>query len=112
MWYGDGMKCYGACSLREGGPYFGRPTPWQFGVAEAGGGVFTQTQVVDFLDFSGFFSWFLRRPFAVRVQFSKVQKQLMQVVDFHVSFRYFHTPLGRCMVEWCMVGQPVRKALK
>jgi hypothetical protein len=29
------------------------------------------------------------RPFAVLLQFLKVQKQLMQVVDFQDSFRYF-----------------------
>ena len=44
------------------------------------------TQVIDFHDFSGFFSWLLWSPFAVLVQFLKVPKQLMQVVDFHDSF--------------------------
>jgi len=34
-------------------------------------------QVVDFHDFSGYFSWFLRRPFAVMVLFFKVQNRLM-----------------------------------
>ncbi len=89
MWYCDRMKRHGACSLREGGPYFGRPTPLQFGPTGDECEVAEQTQVVDFRGFSGFFSWFLRRPFAVRVQLSKARKQLMQVVDFHDSFRYF-----------------------
>jgi len=44
------------------------------------------TQVVDFHDISRYFSWFWR-PFAVVLRFLKVQKQLMQVVDFHDSFR-------------------------
>jgi len=48
-------------------------------------------QVVDFHDFSGFFSWFWR-PSAVRLHFSIFPKQLMQVVDFHNSFRYFQVP--------------------
>jgi len=49
------MKRYGACSLREDGPCFGRPTPLQFGSTRAGGRVADQTQVVDFHDFSRFF---------------------------------------------------------
>jgi len=47
------------------------------------------TQVVDFHDISGYFSRFWWRPFAVLLQFSKVQNRLMQVVDFHDSFSYF-----------------------
>ena len=46
-------------------------------------------QVVDFHDFSGYFSWCLRCMFAALLKFPKVQKQLTQVVDFHESFRYF-----------------------
>jgi len=46
-------------------------------------------QVVDFHDISGYFSWFLWRPFAVMVQFLKVRNRLTQVVDFHESFSYF-----------------------
>ena len=45
------------------------------------------TQVVDFHDISGYFSWFWRCSFAVMVQFLKVPKQLMQVVDFHDIFQ-------------------------
>src|ERR1700722_3134711 len=42
------------------------------------------------------------RPFAVVLQFLKVQKQLTQLVDFHDSFRYFS----------CFVPQgPARKRL-
>ncbi|HEV7924739.1 MAG TPA: hypothetical protein VGR14_05250 [Verrucomicrobiae bacterium] len=42
------MKRYGACSLREDGPCFGRPTPLPFASAGAAGSVIEQTQVVDF----------------------------------------------------------------
>ena len=44
-------------------------------------------QVVDFHDIFRYFSWLWRSPFAVGLQFLKVQKQLMQLVDFHDSFR-------------------------
>ncbi len=55
MWYSHDMKRYGACSLREGGPCVGRPTPLPFGPTEAEGTVLEQTQVVDFRLFSRFF---------------------------------------------------------
>jgi hypothetical protein len=35
------------------------------------------------------------RPFAAALQFLKFQKQLMQVVDFHDSFRYFLCPSSK-----------------
>jgi len=44
-------------------------------------------QVVDFHDFSGYFSWLLWSPFAVMALLLEVQKQLTQLVDFHDSFR-------------------------
>ena len=146
MWYCHGMKRYGACSLKEGGPGFGRPAPLQFGSTNAEGRVDEQTQVVDFLGFSRFFLhvWMLgerdrpgRRVWRLAkhlpgfffpagagrgahpaatgtvalprnqksahwdllafirgstLPFLKVQNRLMQVVDFHDSFRYFRCP--------------------
>jgi hypothetical protein len=53
-----------------------------------------------------YFSWFLRCRFPVLLQYSKVQKQLMQVVDFHDISTYFHIPLGRCLVGFRPAGSP------
>jgi len=44
-------------------------------------------QVVDFHDISGYFSWCLRCPLAIPLQFLNVQDRLTQLVDFHDSFR-------------------------
>ena len=63
-------------------------------------------QVIDFHDFSGFFSWFLSGPF----NFFKVQNRLMQVVDFHDSFRYFSHVFDRNLSgnapPECALGPP------
>src|SRR5277367_2750014 len=50
MWYSHDMKRYGECSLGEGGPCFGSPTPLPFGPTGSEGRVDEQTQVVDFHD--------------------------------------------------------------
>jgi hypothetical protein len=63
MWYRESMKRYGACSLREGGPCFGRPTPLQFGSTGAEGRAVEPTQVVDFQEsFRYFWHAFNRKP--------------------------------------------------
>ena len=86
------MRRYNACSLREVGsprrsdrPGTNQPQTPRRGVPTVG---IERTQVVDFPDFSGYLSWVLRNPFAALLQFVKVQNRLMQLVDFHDSFRY------------------------
>jgi hypothetical protein len=45
------------------------------------------TQLVDFHDISTYFHMVLVHPFAVLLEFLKVQNWLTQVVDFHDNFR-------------------------
>jgi hypothetical protein len=89
MWYGDGMKRYGACSLREGGPCFGRPTPLQFGSTGAEGRAVEPTQVVDFHDISTYFQvprWFRwnRNPLGSATPNDPIDKGSMSEGQFRV----------------------------